>query len=103
MGTFQQDMDALGDRASKGDVKAGIKMIMGLVAAGTFAGGAFYAVLAAKAAIVAVAPWSAPFIAPAMLAMLTRQIIAAWADLDTDQRRLVGIALKWLTGGLHPY
>lgn len=100
MGTFHEDMARLEHTASKGDVIAGVKVIIAIIGAGKLAFGVLSAVLAAKAAIIAVAPWSAPLLAPAMLAMITRALIEGWSNLDTGQRRLAGLALKFFTGQL---
>jgi hypothetical protein len=96
--SLQSDINNLGRKASRGDVFAGLGLIMELTGTAVL-GLKFYGLLlAAKAALVAAAPWTAPVVTPAMIAVLMRALSQQYAALGSEQRRVISTALGWLIG-----
>jgi hypothetical protein len=96
--SLQDDLNRASKNASRGDVYAGICLIIELVSAAVVGAKLWAILLAAKAALVAVAPWTAPIITPTMVGILMKQLANGYASMDSEKRQVIAAALGWLTG-----
>ena len=97
MANLAEDMAALEGKAKKGDVMAGIAVILEILAAGSVG---YLALKAILLSLLMVAPWTAPFITPAVMASIMGAVIKAYGELPSHKRKVVATAIKWLTGGI---
>lgn len=95
IGTLQEDIDELADKfVSQGDVLAGINVILEIVGWFSVLG----ATLAGLAALVSVAPWTAPFLTPIVLIKLFNHVSNTYVNLPSHKRAVVAAAVGWMTG-----
>lgn len=84
-----------GKFVEKGDVMAGIALILEMISLTTVAMGA--AVLV-KLLVATVFPPAAPLITGAVMLRIAQEVGRAYSNLEPHQRQVVAAAMAWITG-----
>jgi hypothetical protein len=95
MKTLWDEIADLEGKASKGDVKAGISAILKLLSAGSVV---YFVLKGILLGLFVFAPWTIPFITPAVMVQLTGAVLRTYSELPQNQRRTIAAAIGWLNG-----
>lgn len=96
--TLEDEISALCGKAKRGDVMAGISVILKLCAVTKVAIFVTGTLLTLKATILVAAPWAAPLLGSAILGMILSVVIQSYANLAPHERQVVAAAVGWMQG-----
>jgi len=96
--TLDDEISSLCGKAKRGDVMAGISVILKLCAVTKVAMFVTGALLTAKATILVAAPWAAPLLGSAVLGMILRVVLQSYANLPPHERQVIATAVGWMQG-----
>lgn len=96
--TLEEEISALSGKAKRGDVMAGISVILKLCAVTKVAMVVMGALIAAKATLLVAVPWVAPFLGPAVLGIILRVVLQSYAKLPSRERQVIATAVGWMQG-----